>query len=142
MTLFTLSQLVLNSGPNCTTFLIPVEMFPTRVRGTAHGIAAASGKAGAVLTSFAFGTVVTQVGLPGTLGLFAGIMALAALCSLLIPETKGRTIEDVENEVLYGGRIESDVGHGTTIGEITPDGTPDLKPYNPVAEGDMEKILA
>lgn len=54
MFLFTISQLVLNAGPNSTTFLLPSELFPTRLRGSAHGLAAASGKAGALLTSFAF----------------------------------------------------------------------------------------
>ena len=65
MVLFTLSQFVLNVGPNCTTFLLPVEVFPTRVRATAHGIAAASGKAGAVLAAFAFGSVKERIGISG-----------------------------------------------------------------------------
>jgi len=29
-------------------------------------------------------------------------MVLAAFCTLLIPETKGKTIEEIENGVLYG----------------------------------------
>ena len=99
--LFTLSQLALNAGPNVTTFLLPVEVFPTRVRGTAHGIAAASGKCGAVLTAFAFGTINDKIGLAGVLGLFSGIMILAALVTLMIPETKGKSLEDIEKEVLY-----------------------------------------
>jgi PHS family inorganic phosphate transporter-like MFS transporter len=102
MVLFTLSQLFLNTGPNCTTFLLPVEVFPTRVRGTAHGIAAASGKAGAVLTAFAFGTVADKIGVNGVLGLFSGIMALVTLTTFLIPEPKGRSIEEIEAGVLYG----------------------------------------
>ena len=65
MAIFTISQFVLNVGPNCTTFLLPVEVFPTRVRATAHGIAAASGKAGAVLTAFAFGSVKERIGMEG-----------------------------------------------------------------------------
>jgi PHS family inorganic phosphate transporter-like MFS transporter len=102
MTLFTLSQLVLNAGPNSTTFLLPAELFPTRVRGTAHGLAAASGKAGATLTAFAFGLVTDAINIQGVLGLFAGIMALAALCTLLVPETRHISLEDLENDVLYG----------------------------------------
>lgn len=78
MTLFTLSQFFLNLGPNATTFLIPVEVFPTRVRGSAHGIAAASGKVGAVLTAFAFGTITDRIGISGVLGLSSGIMAIFA----------------------------------------------------------------
>ena len=126
MTLFTISQLVLNAGPNVTTFLLPVEVFPTRVRGSAHGIAAATGKAGAVLTAFAFGTVQEHIGLDGVLGLFAGIMALAAVITLLIPETKGRTLEDIEGEVLYGGDVSvigsEEVGPTPTIPDSEKDG--------------------
>lgn len=96
--MFTLSQIFLNMGPNCTTWLIPVEVFPTRIRGTAHGISAAAGKCGAILTAFAFGTVTDRIGLPGVLGIFSGIMVLTALVTLLIPETRGMTISDIENE--------------------------------------------
>ena len=104
MGLFTLSQLFLNASCNGTTWLIPTEAFPTRVRGTAHGLSAASGKCGAVLTAFAFGSVTDAIGLQGVLGLFSGIMALVSILTLLIPETKGATLEDIENETLYVGR--------------------------------------
>lgn len=131
MTLFTLSQFFLNAGPNCTTFLLPVEVFPTRVRGTAHGIAAASGKCGAVLTAFAFGTVVNRIGLNGTLGLFSGIMALCAAVTLLIPETKGLSLDQIEQGAQYGDReplrrLESDEafvpGDASDIAEIEKSG--------------------
>lgn len=102
ITVFTLSQLVLNLGPNCTTFLIPAEVFPTRVRGTSHGISAAAGKCGAVLTAFAFGTVEDHIGLDGVLGLFSGVMGLTAVLTLLIPETKGCSLEDVESDGQFG----------------------------------------
>jgi PHS family inorganic phosphate transporter-like MFS transporter len=88
-------------GPNCTTFLIPVEVFPTRVRGTAHGIAAASGKAGAVVTAFSFAQLTDAIGLPAVLGILAGVMVLCALCTLLIPETKGRSLDEIEQGLLY-----------------------------------------
>ncbi|MBE3047901.1 MFS transporter [Candidatus Bathyarchaeota archaeon] len=109
ITLFTLSQFVLNAGPNITTFLLPVELFPTRVRATAHGIAAAVGKSGAVLTAFSFGTAADAIGIEGVLGLLSGIMALCVACTFLIPETRGCTLEDLENNTLYGGaRLGSD----------------------------------
>jgi PHS family inorganic phosphate transporter-like MFS transporter len=101
LAIFTISQLVLNAGVNVTTFLLPVEVFPTRVRGTAHGIAAASGKCGALLTALTFGTVNLKIGLSGVLGLFSGLMALCAVCTLMIPETRGATIEDVEDDIFY-----------------------------------------
>lgn len=118
MTLFTLSQLVLNAGPNCTTFLLPVEVFPTRVRGTAHGITAASGKAGAVLTAFAFGTVAERIGIIGVLGLFSGIMALVTAVTFLIPEPKGKSIDEIEWDVLYDERV-SDSDRSVLSGEMT-----------------------
>ncbi|KIM97271.1 hypothetical protein OIDMADRAFT_44114 [Oidiodendron maius Zn] len=98
--LFALSQFTLNLGPTITTFLLPVELFPTRVRGTAHGISAASGKCGAVLTAFAFGSINDTLGLRGALGLFAGVMTLVAATGLLIPETKGMNLEQIEAGVL------------------------------------------
>lgn len=101
MVMFVLSQFTLNIGPNATTFLIPAEVFPTRVRGTAHGISAAAGKCGAVLTAFAFGSVEDAIGLSGVLGIFSGVMALTALVTLWIPETKGRTLAEIEDDVLY-----------------------------------------
>lgn len=109
MTVFTLSQLFLNMGPDCTTWLIPVEVFPTSVRGTAHGISAAAGKCGAILTAFAFGTVTDRIGLPGVLGLFSGVMVLNALVTFLIPETRGMTIADIENEVHFAQHRPMDI---------------------------------
>jgi MFS transporter, PHS family, inorganic phosphate transporter len=106
--LFTLSQFTLNFGPTVVTFLLPVELFPTRVRGSAHGISAASGKCGAVLTAFAFGSINQTIGLRGALGLFSGVMVLVAAVALLIPETKGMTIEQIEAGVLYGDVMEEE----------------------------------
>lgn len=50
--LFCLAGFFLNFGPNTTSFIIPAEAFPTRYRATCHGIAAASGKVGAILSQF------------------------------------------------------------------------------------------
>jgi MFS transporter, PHS family, inorganic phosphate transporter len=71
---YVLCQLLFNLGPNTLTFIvslpssrnhkkmhlsntsqIPAEIFPTRYRGTAHGISAASGK---------FGSIIVQAFLP------------------------------------------------------------------------------
>lgn len=101
------------------TFLLPVELFPTRVRGTAHGIAAASGKCGAVLTSFAFGTINDTLGLRGALGLFAGVMVLVAMAGLWIPETKDMTLEQIEGGVLYRDVLEEEKEEGTTSSNIS-----------------------
>jgi PHS family inorganic phosphate transporter-like MFS transporter len=101
MILFVFTQLALQIGGGATTFLIPTEVFPTRVRGTAHGMSAATGKCGAVLTAFAFGSITEKIGLKGVLGLFSGLMGLMAILTLLIPETKGFTLEEIENDMHY-----------------------------------------
>ena len=43
----------------------------------------------------------------GVLGLFAGVMALTAAVTLLIPETRGRSIEEIEQGVLYGESVSA-----------------------------------
>ncbi|KAJ6095553.1 hypothetical protein N7486_006299 [Penicillium sp. IBT 16267x] len=101
MAIFAISQFVLNAGPNTTTFLIPAEVFPT-LRGTAHGISAAAGKCGAILTAFAFATVEDAIGLSGILGLFSGVMLLNTLVTFFIPEPRNHTLEGIERGHLYG----------------------------------------
>ncbi|KAG0326861.1 Inorganic phosphate transporter pho84 [Dissophora globulifera] len=101
--IFTLAQFFFNFGPNTTTFVVPGEVFPTRVRATAHGISAASGKLGAILATFGFNKLVEIGGptgqhafLPQTLGIFAAIMGLGFIFTFLIPETKGMSLEEIE----------------------------------------------
>lgn len=36
-------------GPNCTTFLLAAEVYPTSIRSTCHGFSAACGKIGALI---------------------------------------------------------------------------------------------
>ncbi|KAJ4974765.1 hypothetical protein NE237_007939 [Protea cynaroides] len=43
-----------NFGPNGTTFVVPGEIFPARLRSTCHGILTACGKAGAIVRAFGF----------------------------------------------------------------------------------------
>ena len=59
-------------GPNVTTFVLPGELFPTRVRATGHGISAGIGKLGAFIGVFLFPVLQGSLGLRGTLLLTAG----------------------------------------------------------------------
>ncbi|KAG9292774.1 hypothetical protein G9A89_006335 [Geosiphon pyriformis] len=100
--IFTLSQFFQNFGPNSTTFIIPGEVFPTRYRSTGHGISAASGKLGAVIAQVGF-TQMKDIGgteafVPNLIKIFAIFMFLGLLSTLLIPETKGLTLEELSNE--------------------------------------------
>jgi len=86
-------------GPNMTTFVLPGELFPTRLRATGHGISAGAGKLGAFTGVFLFPVLQGTLGLHGTLLLTAGISALGALLTLVLPEPAGRTLEEISAEV-------------------------------------------
>jgi MFS family permease len=85
-------------GPNVTTFVLPGELFPTRVRATGHGISAGVGKLGAFIGVFLFPVLQHSLGLRGTLLLTAGISALGALLTLVLPEPAGRSLEEISGE--------------------------------------------
>ena len=51
---FMLFNFMTNMGPNAQTYLLAGEVFPTRLRGTGAGFAAAVAKVGAVMTAFLF----------------------------------------------------------------------------------------
>jgi PHS family inorganic phosphate transporter-like MFS transporter len=85
-------------GPNVTTFVLPGELFPTRIRATGHGISAGIGKLGAFIGVFLFPVLQHSLGLRGTLLLTAGVSALGALLTLVLPEPAGRSLEEISGE--------------------------------------------
>lgn len=100
--LYCLADFFQNFGPNTTTFVIPGEAFPTRYRSTAHGISAASGKLGAIVAQVGFARLKDIGGtnrfVQHILEIFAFFMLTGVFSTLLIPETMGRTLEDLSNE--------------------------------------------
>ncbi|KAL1924999.1 uncharacterized protein VTP21DRAFT_4653 [Calcarisporiella thermophila] len=104
--LFTLAQFFTNFGPNSTTFIVPGEVFPTRYRSTGHGISAASGKLGAIVAQIGFSQLKDIGGknafIDKLLIIFGIIMFLGLLFTFLIPETKGRTLEELSFEEQSG----------------------------------------
>ncbi|KAJ2686772.1 hypothetical protein IWW39_003412 [Coemansia spiralis] len=99
---FSLAQLFQNFGPNVTTFVIPGEVFPTRFRSTAHGISAAMGKLGAVAAQGGF-LQLKDIGgkdewINRLLQIFALFMFLGFLVTFWIPESKGKTLEEICDE--------------------------------------------
>lgn len=110
LALYIAAQFFFDFGPNTTTFIVPGECFPTRYRATGHGISAAAGKTGAIIAQVISIPILTKDSPPdcaGTgcspwLGTLMKIFALFMLCgtvvSLLIPETKGQTLEELAGE--------------------------------------------
>jgi len=87
---FTLLQFFFNFGANATTYCYPAELFPTRYRAFAHGISAASGKAGAIISASAFSALTNKIGTPAVLWIFFACCLAGAVCTLLLPEVRGR----------------------------------------------------
>jgi MFS family permease len=88
-------QIAANMGPNTTTWIVPAELFPTRIRATAQGSATAFSRLGAVTGVLALPLLVVSVGLGPTLVLAAVSSLLGmALTVVLLPETKGLELRD------------------------------------------------
>jgi MFS family permease len=93
---FVLFQFMTNLGPNAQTYLLAGEVFPTRVRGLGAGLAAATGKVGAVLTAFFFPTLLADWGTARLLPVLA-ITSLvgAAITWIYRIETTGVDMESI-----------------------------------------------
>ena len=121
--LYCLTNFFSNFGPNCTVSIFPGESFPTRYRSTAFGIAAASGKVGAVVAQVGFGKLVNiggknafvphlYVPIAGhanllrvyiligfcRLEIFAFFMLTGIFSTLVLKEGKQMTLEELSNE--------------------------------------------
>jgi MFS transporter, PHS family, inorganic phosphate transporter len=97
---FAFLQFFFNFGANTTTFIIPAEVFPSRVRATAHGVSAAVGKLGAILASLAFVEVASKIGTNKVLLIFMAVSLAGIPFTLLIPETTGRDADVIDREEL------------------------------------------
>ncbi|KAI3873089.1 hypothetical protein MKW92_004458 [Papaver armeniacum] len=107
--LYGLTFFFANFGPNSITFVLPAELFPTRVRSTCHALSAASGKAGALVGAFG----IQSYTLGGDTNKIKKAMMILAFTNMLgffftflVPETKGRSLEEISGE--GGGRDSSE----------------------------------
>lgn len=97
---FTLLQFFFNFGANATTYCYPAEVFPTRYRAFAHGMSAACGKTGAIISALVFNSLTDKIGTPAVLWIFFGCSLLGAACTFLLPEVAGRDPDAVLEEEL------------------------------------------
>jgi MFS family permease len=75
---FMVFNALMNMGPNATTYLLSGETFPTSIRATGAGFAAAMAKLGAVLGTFFFPVLKEEIGITPLLVSLATASALAA----------------------------------------------------------------
>ncbi|KAL4247926.1 major facilitator superfamily protein [Abortiporus biennis] len=100
---FAFLQFFFNFGANATTYCYPAELFPTKYRAFAHGISAASGKAGAIISALAFNSLSKDIGTPKVLWIFFGCCLGGAVFSLILPEVRGR-----DPDVIYAQELLED----------------------------------
>lgn len=117
LTGFILFNLLMNMGPNSTTFLLSGEVFPTAIRASGAGLAAAIAKAGAVLGTFMLPILQEWVGVsPLLVGLAVICLIAAGLTVLLRVETMGRSLDEVEPKTTLRDRAPVASLH-TTLGQ-------------------------
>ncbi|KAI3945197.1 hypothetical protein MKX01_034958 [Papaver californicum] len=118
--MYALTFFFANFGPNSTTFIVPAEIFPARLRSTCHGISAASGKAGAIIGAFGFlyaaqnqDASKTDHGYPPGIGVKNSLIMLGVinfigmLFTFLVPEPNGRSLEELSGE--NDGDVEEEI---------------------------------
>ncbi|KAK8467982.1 hypothetical protein PHAVU_007G193200 [Phaseolus vulgaris] len=109
--IYSLTFFFANFGPNATTFVVPAEIFPARFRSTCHGISSASGKLGAIVGSFGFLYLAQNqdpsktdagyhagIGVRNSLLVLGVVNILGFICTFMVPEAKGRSLEEISGE--------------------------------------------
>jgi hypothetical protein len=110
--MYFLSSFFNQFGPNCVTFLVAAEAFPTPIRATAHGISAATGKLGALAAAimFAYVPIQTRFYVVPWFGL-AGV----ALTVLFLPDTTGLDLKEQERRWFYIRQGREEDYHGPAV---------------------------
>ena len=80
---FILFNLLMNAGPNSTTFTLAPILFPTQLRGTASGFAAGVAKIGATLGVFLLPILKAKFGVPAVLAMMAVVSVLGLVVTLV-----------------------------------------------------------
>jgi MFS family permease len=87
---FVMFNVAMNAGPNATTFGLAPMLFPTALRGSAAGFAAASAKLGATFGTFVVPQLQAAWGVAGVLTLMVGV----SLGGLVVTATLARSVHE------------------------------------------------
>jgi sugar porter (SP) family MFS transporter len=93
-TMLYVAAFAMGLGPGAWLYIS--EIFPTNVRGRAMSIATAFLWASCILVSNSFLTMVRALGPAGAFAVFAAICAIAVVFFSRLPETRGRSLEEIE----------------------------------------------
>lgn len=81
-------------GPGAWVYI--AEIFPTNIRGRAMSIATSVLWASCILVSNSFLTLIRALTAAGAFAVYAGICAVAVVFFFRLPETRGRSLEEIE----------------------------------------------
>lgn len=98
------------------TWVVISEIFPNRIRGAAMAVAVTALWVACFILTFTFPSMNRTLGPAATFWIYAGIcMAGFAYIWFRLPETKGRTLESIEQELVgLAGRCSDDQRKGQT----------------------------
>ena len=82
------------SGATAISWIYVPELFPTSIRSTANGLFIAFSRFGAILAPI-INTSISKAYLPHTFYLSSILASLVLISSLILPETKGKPMDDV-----------------------------------------------
>jgi putative MFS transporter len=85
-----------NLGAWGVVYTLSPELYPTALRATGAGAAAAVGRIGGIIGPFLTPTLTGSLGQSGVFGVFVGLLLLtAAAVGLLSEETRGKSLEEI-----------------------------------------------
>ena len=88
-----------NLGAWGVVYTITPELYPTSVRATGSGVAAAVGRVGGIIGPYLTPVLVTSIAVNGTFAVFMVLLlATAGAVALLGEETRGRSLEEIAPE--------------------------------------------
>ncbi|MGC8585067.1 MAG: MFS transporter [Thermoplasmata archaeon] len=92
---FALFEVFQNAGPNTTTWLVPLELFPTRLRATAQGSSTAISRLGAISGVLTLPILKSCLGIYYTIMIISSLLLLGLIFTILFgEETKNLTLEE------------------------------------------------
>lgn len=104
-------------GGGVCTYVIPAQIYPTRLRGTAHGVSSATGKVGAVIGSFFFPVLIARAGVRGVFIACTVVGFLAALWTwIFVPVYGVRELQLIADKEASGPVSADEIAqftHGT-----------------------------
>src|SRR2546421_10198355 len=107
--MYFLSSFFNQFGPNCITFIVAAEVYPTAIRATAHGFSAACGKLVALTAAVLYNYISTQTNfyVVPWFGLAGMVLTI-----IFLPDTTGLDLKEQERRWAYirAGREAEDHG--------------------------------